>query len=279
MLTAKDVVLQALTDTGALTGEKKVLSTTGFPHLDSEVGGIAAGEIMVIGSRPNVGKTAQLLHIANMAALQDKKPYFLSLEDSPTIIGERLTAPYSGIKLGSLRVDGHQYYRSSAIDALVKRRWEDVAFDFAAVRTLEVISQKIRDAVLIHGRDCILIDYLTKIFAPGFQDIRTMVVTVVNELRALSAELNVPLYIGAQLARPQWNKEANKYIQEPELSSLKEAGVIEEACDLIIMSWADDGVRYTKVVKNKYNSYKPTWEWEFSKQGGIKTHVISSGEE
>lgn len=277
MLTAKEVVIQALQDTGALTGEKKVLASTGFDFLDSEVGGLAGGEIMVIGSRPNVGKTAQLLHIANKAAGQGKKPYFLSLEDSPTIIGERLSAPHSGIKLGSLRVDGHQYYRSSSIEALVKRRWEDVTFDFATVRLLEVISQKIRDAVIIHGRDVIVIDYLTKIFAPGFADIRTMVVTIVNELRALVSELDVPLYIGAQLARPQWNKELNKYIQEPELSSLKEAGVIEEACDLIIMSWAEDGQRYTKVVKNKFNAYLPTWEWNFGRDGGIKTEILNTG--
>ena len=141
------------------------------------------------------------------------------------------------------------------------------------MRTLDVVADAIKEAVRGAGRNVILIDYLTKIFAPGHSDIRTMIVTIVNELRRLAIELDIPLFIGAQLSRPQWNEKQGRYIQEPEMSALKESAVIEESADMIIMSWADSGVRYSKVAKNKYNDYRPTWEWRF-KGGEIDARVI-----
>lgn len=273
ILTAKEVAHQALKDTGALDGKRKPMATTGYDFLDANIGGIAGGEIMVVGARPNVGKSAQLLHTALRASQAGLKPHFLSLEDSPTIVGERLSSPITGLPLGSLRVDGHQYFRSGVIKSLERHKWDDITFGFGAVRTLEVVSDAIREAVRGAGRNVILIDYLTKIFAPGHTDIRTMIVTIVNELRRLAIELDIPLFIGAQLSRPQWNEKMGKYIQEPEMSALKESAVIEESADMIIMSWAEDGVRYSKVAKNKYNDYRPTWEWRF-KGGEIDARVI-----
>lgn len=273
LLTSKEVMLQALKDTGALDGKKPRMATTGYEFIDNAIGGIAGGEIMVVGARPNIGKSAQLLHIALKAAEAGLKPHFLSLEDSSTIVGERLSSPHTGLALGSLRVDGHKYYRSGTIKALENRSWEDITFTFGAVRTLEVVSNSIREAVRMHGRNVVIIDYLTKIFAPGHPDMRTMIVAIVNELRTVAIELDIPLFIGAQLSRPVWNDKQGKYINEPELSALKESAVIEESSDLIVMSWAEDGIRYSKVVKNKYNHYRPTWQWRFQ-QGGIVSEVI-----
>lgn len=277
MLTARDVVMHALQETGALTGQKKNFASTGFEFLDKSFGGISGGEIMVVGSRPNVGKTGTLLHIANVNSRQHYRPFFLSLEDSPTIIGERLQSPHTQIPLGSLRVDGYTFYKSSTIDALTKRRWEDVLFEFGAVRSLDAIKDIIRRAVLEQDRDMVIIDYLTKIYAAGHPDMRTMVMFIVNELRELCVQLNVPLFIGAQLSRPQWSKELHKFINEPELASLKESATIEESVDLISLSWAEDGVRYTKIAKNKYCDFRPTWEWSFARDGSIATNLLSTG--
>jgi len=273
IMTAKEVAMQALKDTGALDGKKKQMATTGYDFLDAAVGGVAGGEIMVVGARPNVGKSAQLLHTALRAAGAGLKPHYLSLEDSPTIVGERLSSPITGFALGSLRVDGHQYFRSGVIKSLEKHTWDDVTFSFGAVRTLDAVVASMKEAVRGAQRNVILIDYLTKIFAPGHPDMRTMIVAIVNELRSTAIELDVPLFIGAQLSRPQWNEKKGAFIQEPEMSALKESAVIEESADLIIMSWAEDGVRYSKVAKNKYNDYRPTWEWRF-KGGAIDARII-----
>jgi replicative DNA helicase len=272
VLTTKEVAMLALKNTGALTGVKPEMATTGYDFIDAAIGGISGGEIMIVGARPNVGKSAQLLHTALKASEAGLKPHFLSLEDSTTIVGERLSSPHTGLALGSLRVDGHKYYRSGAIKALETRDWEDITFSFGAVRSLDVVLNAIREAVRGYGRNVIIIDYLTKIYSPGHPDMRTMIVSIVNELRAVAIELDVPLFIGAQLSRPVWNEKQSKYINEPEMSALKESAVIEESADLIIMSWAEDGARYSKVAKNKYNDYRPTWQWRF-RQGEIVSEV------
>lgn len=273
ILTTKEVIMMALKATGALDGVKPDFATTGYEFLDASFGGIAGGEIMVIGARPNVGKTAQLLHVALGAAEADLKPHFISLEDSTTIVGERLSSPHTGFPLGSLRVDGHKYYRSAVIKALEQRKWEDITFSFGSVRNIEVIADAMREAVRGHGRNVIIIDYLTKVYSKGHPDMRTMIVSIVNELRSIAIELDVPLIIGAQLSRPVWNEKQSRYINEPEMSALKESAVIEESSDLIIMSWAEDGTRYSKVAKNKYNDYRPTWQWRFQR-GEIVSEII-----
>lgn len=273
ILTTKEVIMMALKATGALDGVKPDFATTGYEFLDASFGGIAGGEIMVIGARPNVGKTAQLLHVALGAAEADLKPHFISLEDSTTIVGERLSSPHTGFPLGSLRVDGYKYYRSAVIKALEQRKWEDITFSFGSVRNIEVIADAMREAVRGHGRNVIIIDYLTKVYSKGHPDMRTMIVSIVNELRSVAIELDVPLIIGAQLSRPVWNEKQSRYINEPEMSALKESAVIEESSDLIIMSWAEDGTRYSKVAKNKYNDYRPTWKWKF-RGGEIVSEVV-----
>lgn len=270
----KDVVMHAMSESGALDGKKKRFASTGFEFLDNAIGGFAAGEICVVGARPACGKSATLLHIANRCANDGFRPLFLSLEDSPVIVGERLSVPHTGIPLGSLRVDGHAYYRSSTITALSKRDWADIEFAFGVNRTLEAIKLQITDEVIQNKRDVVILDYLTKIYAPGHNDTRTMINYIVNELRELVTMLHVPLYLGCQLSRPQWSKELNRFLTEPETASLKESSVVEEAADLVMLSWSEDGTRYTKVGKNKYGSYMPTWKWSFAKDGSIRAEVV-----
>ena len=63
---------------------------TGFKNLD-EIIEMKKGELIVIASRPTMGKTTLVLNISNYIALQEKKGVlFFSLENSKENIEEKL---------------------------------------------------------------------------------------------------------------------------------------------------------------------------------------------
>ena len=64
---------------------------TGFTELDSMTSGFQDSELIIIGARPSMGKTAMALSMAQFIAIQQKIPVgFFSLEMSYQQIGQRL---------------------------------------------------------------------------------------------------------------------------------------------------------------------------------------------
>ena len=101
---------------------------TGLRHLDELTGGWQNGDLIVIGGRPSMGKTAQASQFALHAALHSRVPViYLSLDLSGENLALRLTARVSGVHL--------QRLRTARLDA---EDWKPV----------EVAAQKLADAPL-----------------------------------------------------------------------------------------------------------------------------------
>ncbi len=66
-----------------LQGEEFRGIKTGYSDLDSKITGLGAGELIIIGGRPSMGKTAFTLNLADKIAVTDKKScLYFSLEVS-----------------------------------------------------------------------------------------------------------------------------------------------------------------------------------------------------
>ena len=77
---------------------------TGLRGLDELTGGWHNGELIVIGGRPSMGKTALASQFALHAALHSRVPVvYLSLDLSRENLALRLTARVSGVHLQRLR--------------------------------------------------------------------------------------------------------------------------------------------------------------------------------
>ena len=76
---------------------------TGLEGLDETLGDLEPGDVIVIGARPSVGKSALVTQIASHIAKKGKRVGFYNLEMSDKQIYERLIARESGISMQRIR--------------------------------------------------------------------------------------------------------------------------------------------------------------------------------
>lgn len=77
---------------------------TGFCQLDRMTGGLQRGDLIVIAGRPNMGKTALAMNIAETVALSAREPVAVfSLEMSPRSLMLRLLSSLGSIRHEQLR--------------------------------------------------------------------------------------------------------------------------------------------------------------------------------
>lgn len=222
---------------------------TGFPKLDDITGGLEGGDVIVIGARPGVGKSAFTSQIILEMAKAGKRIGFYNLEMSEKQVYERLLSNQSGIRLNRIR---------RAIQFLGD---EKERFD-KANRTLEGMDilvssgtksvSEIRNECRHQELDCIIIDYLQLVRADTrYQSRASEVGAISKAIKALAMELNVPIIALSQLNRTSEMRET----KEPTMGELREAGDIEQDASIIILLWNLDNEDKTrkglKVDKNR----------------------------
>lgn len=206
---------------------------TGYRELDDMLCGLHRGEMIVIGARPSLGKTAFALCLCHHAAvINGKHVLFFSLEMGRDSITERL-----------LCLDG----RVNA--QLVRRRM----FSEDDLRRLQASAQVMSDAQLVIddsaslsvpqmqaitrmvGRqrpvDMVVIDYLQLVGAARAESRRVQVDAISRELKGMARTLGIPVVVLAQLNR---QVVARKSLR-PTMSDLREAGGIEQDADVVML--------------------------------------------
>lgn len=85
------------------TDPEQSILYTGLPKLDDTLGGLEGGDVIVIGARPAVGKSAFATQIAMNLAKSKKQVALYNLEMSDKQVYERLLSRNSGIGLTRIR--------------------------------------------------------------------------------------------------------------------------------------------------------------------------------
>ena len=76
---------------------------TGFSRLDDTLGGLEKGDVIVVGARPAVGKSALVTQIALNLSQEGKRVAIYNLEMSDKQVYERMLSSISGIGLTRIR--------------------------------------------------------------------------------------------------------------------------------------------------------------------------------
>ena len=230
--------------------KKEAKLYTGFSKLDDITGGLEGGDVIVIGARPGVGKSAFTSQIILEMAKAGKRIGFYNLEMSEKQVYERLLSNQSGIRLNRIR---------RAIQFLGD---EKERFD-KANRTLEGMDilvssgtksvSEIRNECRHQELDCIIIDYLQLVRADTrYQSRASEVGAISKAIKALAMELNVPIIALSQLNRTSEMRET----KEPTMGELREAGDIEQDASIIILLWNLDNEDKTRIGRgNSGRSY------------------------
>lgn len=207
---------------------------TGFATLDEMLAGLRAGQLIVVGARPAVGKTSFALTLALNAARQGVKVGIFSLEMSGKELAQRIICAESGVSISHFRMG-----------TIPKASWDAIAAaccdipgngieieDKASVTIGDIRATAAR---MMRGaeRGLIVIDYLQLISSasdgPRFQNRAVEVGEISRRLKVLAKELGVPVVTLAQLSR-----QAESHPGLPRLSDLRESGSIEQDADTVL---------------------------------------------
>jgi replicative DNA helicase len=205
------------------TGNKMKGLQTGWRTLDKYLGGWNKGNLVVVGGRPGMGKSALGLNLCR-DGMQFNKYLFVSVEMSADELAERMLADMTNIENSKIR--------NANVNEIDLRRMVDTLNEanFDIIDTKDNNIYNIISLIKIHrakfGLDVVVIDYLQKLNAGG-RDSRTNVGNASTALKNLARELGITVIALAQLNRDGKNA-------RPELTELKESGQIEQDADCVL---------------------------------------------
>ena len=208
---------------------------SGFTELDRITSGWQKSDLIIIASRPGMGKTAFSLTMARNAAVDFKKPVAVfSLEMSSVQLVTRLISSETEIPQEKLRkgtMEDHEWAQlNSRITTLTNA---PLFIDDTAALSVFDLRAKCRRLKAHHDIQMIIVDYLQ--LMQGSQDTRgnreQEISSISRSLKTLAKELDVPVIALSQLSRASEKRSA---AAKPILSDLRESGSIEQDADMVL---------------------------------------------
>lgn len=208
---------------------------SGFTELDRITSGWQKSDLVILASRPGMGKTAFALTMARNAAVNFKKPVAVfSLEMSAVQLVTRLIASETGIPAEKLKrgtLDEIEWQHLNAkISTLVDA---PLYIDDTPALTIFELRAKSRRLKAQHHIEMIILDYL-QLMQGGAEhrgNREQEISAISRSLKALSKELDVPIIALSQLSREVEKRGGTK---KPILSDLRESGSIEQDADMVL---------------------------------------------
>ncbi|MFA4819152.1 MAG: replicative DNA helicase [Patescibacteria group bacterium] len=207
---------------------------TGFVDLDNLLAGLQKSDLIVLASRPSVGKTSLALDIARHVATHEKKGVgIFSLEMSKEQLVDRLLCSEAGVDMwrmrtGRLSDKEDDFPRIGHAMGVLSEA--PIFIDDSATANIMEIRTKARRLQMEHGLSLIVVDYLQLMEGRNLENRVQEVAEITRGLKALARELNVPVLALSQLSRAV--EMAKPAI--PRLSHLRESGSIEQDADVVL---------------------------------------------
>lgn len=203
---------------------------SGFRELDQMTLGFQNSEMVIIGARPSVGKTALALSmVLHIAALKQVPLGFFSLEMNGISLMERLLAAETQINSHHLRSGMLGPQEMTQLSNNLDRLYRAPLFidDTPNIRLMD-LRTRARRLVLRHGVKIILIDYLGLIsVGDSSQPRHEQMEEISKNVKALARELNVPVIALSQVGRQSEGK-------QPGLADLRGSGALEQDADVVL---------------------------------------------
>ncbi|HEY4499889.1 MAG TPA: replicative DNA helicase [Candidatus Paceibacterota bacterium] len=220
---------------GSLRGIK-----TNFPEIDNLLSGFQKSDLIILGARPSLGKTAFALDMARQIAVKEKKAVgIFSLEMSKDQVVDRIIAAEAQIPLWELRTgrlkhdDDFELIQSALNELSVSPIYID---DTPSPNIIQMRSMA-RRLQAEKQLDIIFVDYLQLIQPRTSSDnIVAQVTEISRGLKGLARELDIPVVALSQLSRAVDQRENKR----PKLSDLRESGSIEQDADVVMFIYRKD---------------------------------------
>jgi replicative DNA helicase len=223
--------------------------STGFAELDRMTAGFQRNDLIIVGARPSVGKTAFALNIAaNVATKTNENVAIFSLEMGAEQLVMRMLCSEGNIDAQRLRTgsltDDDWGKLTMAMGSLSN---SGIFIDDTPGVRISDIRSKCRRLKQEHGLGMILIDYLQLILGSGRsgENRQQEVSEISRSLKQLARELQIPVIALSQLSRGVEQRQDKR----PMMSDIRESGSIEQDADIVAFLYRDD--YYDKESENK----------------------------
>lgn len=207
---------------------------TGLSDFDRLVGGFRPGQMIVVGARPSMGKSALLTDFMVRSARLGRTSVIFSYEMSKEELDLRILSQTARVPLETLvrrDVQGFDWEGLSKGAAKINEWGNRIKVVEAAGMGLAEIQASCRRMAAKKELDMVLIDYLQLMTPPrGASNREQEVAQIARSLKLMSQQLKVPVVVAAQLNR----KLEDRGDKRPILSDLRESGAIEQDADVVV---------------------------------------------
>lgn len=228
---------------------------TGFDSIDSKIGNMMGGDLMILAAATGMGKTCVMLNMAVSMAKQGKKVLIFSLEMNKEQLINRIVSAEQG--LSSSKIRNMELSKSDE-----KKYWdylyseEFLKLNIKICTEYNITTSRIRNIVLGSDADIVFIDYLGLINGSNKQSSYERVSEISRDLKLLAMESGKPFIVLHQLNRAN----AERKDKSPILSDLRDSGKIEQDADIITFVFrpayydgtADKGFIQLIIAKNRH---------------------------
>lgn len=232
--------------------------------LDGLTHGWQNGHLIVVAARPGIGKTSLAVHLARAACQSDAAVLFITLEQPPAQLVERVVTAEVGMDLWSLAsgvvrdmglmkevVRGVNTVASWSLTVLGER-WTAPQVWLAV--------QQWRARLAEEAVPLVVVDYLGKMHSGHQSELRwdLEIGERTASLARLALELDLPVIVMHQLSRR--NVQDSLKPRRPRLSDLRDSGHVEQDASIVVAihplgvdgDHREDGVCELLVLKNRH---------------------------
>ena len=237
---------------------------THFIEMDKMLNGFMPSNLILLGARPAMGKTAFILSIAENICFRNKVPVgIFSLEMSSSQLLHRLICSQAEVesqKIQTGSLNGSEYQRIvGAVNAMQKN---SMIIDDQPGLKITDLRARARRMKETYGIGFLAIDYLQLLSGSGnnrSQENRQVEISEISRtLKNLARELNIPVLCAAQLSRKVEERQGHR----PMMSDLRESGSLEQDSDVVMFLFRRDyydkhdkpGLAEILVAKNRHGA-------------------------
>ncbi len=219
--------------------------STGLEDLDSMIGGMQPGDMLVLAGRPGMGKTALATGIIMANARAGNAVDLFTLEMSKQQMGGRILSGEStnlerSFTVGQIRQGTiyHEGMMSEFLEAIENVSYLPIYIDDTPAITPNELLAKAKRMQMDHDTKLIVVDYLQLMDSGLFSKAgRTEQVSHISQtIKRVAKLLNVPVLVLSQLNRGLETRKDKR----PLLSDLRDSGAIEQDADSVLFIYRDE---------------------------------------
>lgn len=244
----KEIATSVVKEAQARQSGKHTGLDSGYPVLDQLLNGFQKTDLIIVGARPGMGKTAFIMQAAKEISKRGEPVGIFSLEMSANQLVERLAVGESEIDSDVVKKGKMSPYEFDRyMEALGAISLLPLFIDDTPFMTIVELRARCMRMKTKYGVKMIVVDYLQLIKGVnefGNKMNRDQEIGVISRtLKGIAKELEIPVIALAQLSR---GVETRGGLKKPGLADLRESGSIEQDADVVMFLYRPEYYKITQ---------------------------------